>query len=134
MKLEKKKSLLQKRRWRIRKKVSGTADRPRLAVHFSNKHIYAQCIDDVKGHRRRPFREAARSAALPRTRREAPPRPTAREAPRADVVKITSDQKHDAESTGRENQKLTGFVCAKHGRTFQKVSLKTLPLCPKPCH
>jgi len=50
MKLEKKKSLLQKRRWRIRKKVSGTTDRPRLAVHFSNKHIYAQCIDDVKGH------------------------------------------------------------------------------------
>ncbi|ADE54692.1 50S ribosomal protein L18 [Coraliomargarita akajimensis] len=50
MKLEKKKSLLQKRRWRIRKKVKGTAERPRLAVHFSNKHIYAQCIDDLKGH------------------------------------------------------------------------------------
>lgn len=50
MKLEKKKSLLQKRRWRIRKKVNGTANRPRLTVHFSNKHIYAQCIDDVKGH------------------------------------------------------------------------------------
>jgi len=50
MKLEKKKSLLQKRRWRIRKKVQGTAERPRLAVHFSNKHIYAQCIDDMKGH------------------------------------------------------------------------------------
>ncbi|MGB0272258.1 MAG: 50S ribosomal protein L18 [Opitutales bacterium] len=50
MKLEKKKSLLQKRRWRIRKKVKGSAERPRLAVHFSNKHIYAQCIDDVQGH------------------------------------------------------------------------------------
>ena len=50
MKLEKKKSLLQKRKWRIRKKVNGTAARPRLAVTFSNKHIYAQCIDDVKGH------------------------------------------------------------------------------------
>lgn len=50
MKLDKKKVLLQKRRWRIRKKVKGTAERPRLAVHFSNKHIYAQCIDDVKGH------------------------------------------------------------------------------------
>jgi large subunit ribosomal protein L18 len=50
MKLEKKLSLLQKRRWRIRKKVNGSAARPRLAVHFSNKHIYAQCIDDVKGH------------------------------------------------------------------------------------
>ncbi|PXA04963.1 50S ribosomal protein L18 [Coraliomargarita sinensis] len=50
MKLQKKQSLAQKRRWRIRKKVQGTAERPRLAVHFSNKHIYAQCIDDVKGH------------------------------------------------------------------------------------
>ncbi|MEM8866878.1 MAG: 50S ribosomal protein L18 [Verrucomicrobiota bacterium] len=50
MKLDKKKSLLQRRRWRIRKKIKGTAERPRLAVHFSNKHIYAQCIDDVNGH------------------------------------------------------------------------------------
>ena len=50
MKLEKKKALLQRRRWRIRKKVKGTSERPRLSVHFSNKHIYAQCIDDTKGH------------------------------------------------------------------------------------
>ena len=34
---------------RIRKKISGTADRPRLAVHFSNKNIYVQVIDDVAG-------------------------------------------------------------------------------------
>jgi len=34
---------------RIRKKVSGTAERPRLAVHFSNKNVYAQVIDDVAG-------------------------------------------------------------------------------------
>ncbi|HZP60178.1 MAG TPA: 50S ribosomal protein L18, partial [Opitutaceae bacterium] len=36
--------LLQKRRWRIRKKVTGTAVRPRLSVRFSTKHIYAQAI------------------------------------------------------------------------------------------
>ena len=35
--------------FRIRKKVSGTAARPRLAVHFSNQHVYAQVIDDTKG-------------------------------------------------------------------------------------
>lgn len=33
---------------RIRRKISGTADRPRLAVHFSNSNVYAQVIDDEK--------------------------------------------------------------------------------------
>lgn len=40
----------QKIRYRIRKKVAGTAERPRLAVFRSNKEIYAQLIDDVAGH------------------------------------------------------------------------------------
>lgn len=34
---------------RVRKKVSGTVARPRLAVFKSNAHIYAQLIDDVQG-------------------------------------------------------------------------------------
>ena len=34
---------------RIRKKVSGTAERPRLAIRYSNQHIYAQLIDDSAG-------------------------------------------------------------------------------------
>ncbi len=41
--------LLQNRRWRIRKKVTGTALRPRLAVRFTSKHVYAQAIDDDAG-------------------------------------------------------------------------------------
>ncbi len=36
--------------FRIRKKVNGTAERPRLSVYRSNKAIYVQLIDDVKGH------------------------------------------------------------------------------------
>ena len=38
-----------KRHARVRAKVSGTAERPRLAVYRSNAHIYAQIIDDVAG-------------------------------------------------------------------------------------
>jgi large subunit ribosomal protein L18 len=34
---------------RIRERVHGVADRPRLAVHFSGQHIYAQVIDDQAG-------------------------------------------------------------------------------------
>jgi len=41
--------LLQKRRWRIRKKVAGTAARPRLSIKFSSKNIYAQAVDDDAG-------------------------------------------------------------------------------------
>lgn len=38
-----------KRVRRIRKKISGTSERPRLRVFKSNQHIYAQIIDDVTG-------------------------------------------------------------------------------------
>jgi large subunit ribosomal protein L18 len=34
---------------RIRKKVAGTAERPRLAIYFSGKHVYAQVVDDDAG-------------------------------------------------------------------------------------
>ena len=37
-------------RRRVRKKVNGTAERPRLSVFRSNKDIYAQIIDDEAGH------------------------------------------------------------------------------------
>lgn len=41
-----KSKLLQRRRWRIRKKINGTAERPRVSVKFTGKHIYAQAVDD----------------------------------------------------------------------------------------
>jgi len=40
---------IQMRHARLRKRIAGTAERPRLAVHFSGKNIYAQVIDDVSG-------------------------------------------------------------------------------------
>ena len=39
-----------KRHYRLRNNISGTNERPRLNVYRSNKHIYAQIIDDLKGH------------------------------------------------------------------------------------
>ncbi len=44
-----KKAQTQKRHQRVRVKVKGTAECPRLAVYRSLKHIYAQIIDDTKG-------------------------------------------------------------------------------------
>ena len=38
-----------KRKRRIRKKITGTPERPRLSVFRSSKHIYAQLIDDTRG-------------------------------------------------------------------------------------
>jgi len=49
MKLAKKQLLAQKRHWRLRRKISGTAERPRLSVAFTHKHIYAQAVNDVTG-------------------------------------------------------------------------------------
>lgn len=43
------KSIRQRIHSRIRRKVTGTAERPRFAVHFSNQHVYAQLIDDTAG-------------------------------------------------------------------------------------
>src|SRR3954467_8247513 len=41
--------LAQLRHWRVRKKVSGTAARPRLSVCFTNEKIHVQVIDDIAG-------------------------------------------------------------------------------------
>lgn len=45
-----KNELRRRRHFRVRKKISGTQEKPRLSVYRSNKHIYVQLIDDVNGH------------------------------------------------------------------------------------
>ena len=39
-----------RRHRRVRKRILGSSERPRLAVYRSNRHIYAQLIDDLSGH------------------------------------------------------------------------------------
>jgi large subunit ribosomal protein L18 len=46
----KKRIARRKRHLRLRKQISGAADKPRLSVYRSNAHIYAQLIDDRAGH------------------------------------------------------------------------------------
>ena len=48
--IQEKQRIFARRRSRIRAKISGTPDRPRLAVFKSHKYIYAQVIDDTKGN------------------------------------------------------------------------------------
>ncbi len=49
MRTEKKHDLAMRRHWRVRKKVSGTTERPRMSVCFTGQHIYVQFIDDNGG-------------------------------------------------------------------------------------
>jgi len=49
MQQQKKHQLNQLRRWRIRKKVTGSKVRPRMSVCFTNQNIYVQFIDDTAG-------------------------------------------------------------------------------------
>lgn len=49
MDLKQKHRLRQKRIWRIRRRIKGTTQRPRLCLTLTGKHLYAQAIDDVAG-------------------------------------------------------------------------------------
>ena len=49
MRTEQKHRLAQLRHWRVRKKISGTKQRPRMSVCFTNENIYVQFIDDTAG-------------------------------------------------------------------------------------
>jgi len=49
MRTEQKQKLAQLRHWRVRRKIHGTWERPRMSVCFTNENIYVQFIDDQAG-------------------------------------------------------------------------------------
>lgn len=88
-----KRTPLQKRHRRVRKKVIGSPERPRLAVYRSNRHIYAQVIDDVAG------RTLAASSTLavsdgedPKAKAKAVGVQLAEKAKAAGVTRVTFDR------------------------------------------
>ena len=50
MALLQKRAHREKRRKRVRRRIYGTAERPRLSVYRSNVHVYTQLVDDDEGH------------------------------------------------------------------------------------
>jgi large subunit ribosomal protein L18 len=50
MRSGKKRELSKRRHWRVRQKVTGTLQRPRMSVKFTGENIYVQFIDDLAGH------------------------------------------------------------------------------------
>ena len=50
MRTGKKRELSKRRHWRVRQKVTGTLQRPRMSVKFTGENIYVQFIDDLAGH------------------------------------------------------------------------------------
>ena len=53
---------MKRRRWRIRKKIVGTVERPRMSVRFTHKNIYVQYIDDDAGNTLASVSTRAKSA------------------------------------------------------------------------
>ncbi|MDQ3951559.1 MAG: 50S ribosomal protein L18 [Actinomycetota bacterium] len=88
-----KRTPLEKRHRRVRKKVIGSPERPRLAVYRSNRHIYAQVIDDVAGR----TLAAASTLAVgdgddPKAKAKAVGAQVAEKAKAAGVTRVTFDR------------------------------------------
>ena len=82
-----------KRHRRVRKKVVGTPDRPRLAVYRSNRHVYAQVIDDFAG---RTLAAAStltsNGGSAPKERAKAVGKAVAEAAKAAGITRVTFDR------------------------------------------
>jgi len=87
MKISKNESRL-RRKIRIRKKVNGTPERPRLCVYRSNSYIYAQLVDDTTGS----TIAAASSLALTKSGQEVRPNKAGAEVVGREIAKLAKDK------------------------------------------
>ncbi|MDQ3952884.1 MAG: 50S ribosomal protein L18 [Actinomycetota bacterium] len=87
-----KRTPLEKRHRRVRKKVIGSSERPRLAVYRSNRHIYAQVIDDVAGRTLAASSSLVTNGDDPKTTAKAVGAQVAEKAKAAGVTRVTFDR------------------------------------------
>lgn len=87
-----KSQLRDRRHRRVRAKVSGTAERPRLSVFKSNTRLVAQIIDDMKGVTLAAVSSSSEKAKTPRERAEAAAKTLAAAAKAKGVVKVVFDR------------------------------------------
>jgi len=90
--LQKKQAIFARRKSRIRAKISGTTERPRLAIFKSHKYIYAQIIDDTKGHTLASFDSRASKAKTPVERAKEVGVEVAKKAKAAKITKVVFDR------------------------------------------
>ncbi|MDQ3766487.1 MAG: 50S ribosomal protein L18 [Actinomycetota bacterium] len=77
---------------RVRKKVAGTPERPRLAVYRSNRHIYAQVIDDVAARTLAAASTLDAASGDPKKKAKEVGRAVAEAARSAGIAKVTFDR------------------------------------------
>jgi large subunit ribosomal protein L18 len=90
--LQTKQKIFARRKTRIRAKISGTPERPRLAIFKSHKYIYAQVIDDTKGHTLASFNSRMSKAKTPVERAKDVGIEIAKKAKAAKVTKVVFDR------------------------------------------
>ena len=90
--LQKKQAIFSRRKSRIRAKISGTSERPRLAIFKSHKYIYAQIIDDTKGNTLVSFDSRQSKAKTPVDRAREVGVEIAKKAKAAKITKIVFDR------------------------------------------
>lgn len=90
--LQKKQAIFARRKTRIRAKIFGTAERPRLAIFKSHKYIYAQIIDDTKGHTLAAFDSKMSKTKTPVERAREVGAEIAKKAKAAKVTKVVFDR------------------------------------------